>query len=714
MATDQDLLEDAKEQFEECVQAESENRTEALDDLRFARLAEQWPEAIKKQREREGRPCLTINRLPSFIRQVVNDARQNKPSIKTKPVDDLADAETAEVLNDLIRNIEHISSADAAYDTAVDFAVSCGLGYLRVDIDYAHDDTFDMDLLIGRVANPFSIYGDPHSEAVDSSDWMRAFVVDRMTRNAFRKKWKGADEVDWDALGYTKLGEPWAGDSTIQVAEWWLREEITKTLLRLSDGSIVDEARFLKLKDYYDAVGVTVTGDRPSKSWKVKQRIMTGAEILEENDWPGIYIPIIPVYGDEVNVDGKRVFRSLIRDAKDPQRMLNYWRTTGTELVALAPRVPFIGPKGAFNTDAQKWATANTTSHPFIEYDGSIPPQRQPLDTGGAAGAMQEAMAATDDLKSIMGLYDASLGAKSNETSGRAIIARQREGDNSTFHFIDNMSRAIRHLGRIVVDLIPHVYSQPRILRVIGEDGNSRNVAVNQPQTVGQQSPQQAAVQQAMNRHANQAIAKVYDLTVGRYDVVVQSGPSFTTKRDEAVTQMTELMRVYPPAAPLIGDMLAKNLDWPGAEEISQRFRAMLPPQIQGQNPQVQALQQQMQAMDQHAKQAVATLQQQLQEAQQKLAVNDSKATYEFQKLEIERYKAETDRIEALVSAAGAGDQLAAQAVMQMRAEMPYVAQQPVAMPPGPMPPPQQATPVPNQPPPGGFFTPGDGQITNQ
>lgn len=679
MATDQDILKDALEDFDQCVDAEAENRAEALDDLRFARMGEQWPNAVKKQREQDGRPCLTVNRLPGYIRQVVNDARQNKPSVKVKPVDDTADVQTAEVLNGLFRNIEYISNADVAYDTAIDFAVSCGFGYLRVDMDYAHDDTFNMDVKIMRVANPFSIYGDPFSESADSSDWMRAFVVDRMTKDAFRKKYKGAEEVDWESLGYGTLNAPWAEEGVIQVAEWWTREEVSRQLVQLSDGSILDGNQYQKAKDYFDTLGLQVRGERDAKSWKVKQRVMTGAEVLEENDWPGIYIPIIPVYGDEVNIEGKRHFRSMIRDAKDPQRMFNYWRTTSTELVALAPRVPFIGPKGAFVTDAVKWSSANSVSHPFIEYDGGIAPQRQPLDTGGAAGAMNEALAAADDLKSIMGLYDASLGQRSNETSGRAIMARQREGDTSTFHFIDNMSRAIRHLGRVVVDLIPHVYSGPRILRVVGEDGSTQNVSVNQPQTVGTQTPEQATAA------AQQAVSRIYDLTTGRYDVVVEAGPSFTTRREEAAMQMTELMRAYPPAAPLIADMLAKNMDWPGAEEIAARFKAMLPQPVQGQNPEVQ--------------QAQAAIQQ----LQQQLAQANTDKSIEARKLDIDAFNAETNRLKAV----GAGMQ-----PQQVQALVMQTMQQLLASPdvlPGPPPQPvQPAQPV-SQPPQGGFFTPSQG-----
>jgi hypothetical protein len=319
------------------------------------------------------------------------------------------------------------------------------------------------------------------------------------------------------------------------------------------------------------------------------------------------------VYGDEVNIEGRRHLRSLVRDAKDPQRMFNYWRTTSTELVALAPRAPFIGPKGAFKTDADKWATANTDNHAYIEFDGATPPARQEF-AGVPAGALQEALNASDDIKSILGLFDASLGAASNETSGRAILARQREGDVSTFHFVDNLSRAIRHAGRILIDLIPHVYSQPRIVRVLGPGGEPATVAVNQP--AGQPG-------------APSAMQAVYDLGAGKYDLTVEAGPSFTTRREEAANQMLELIRAFPQAAPVLGDLLAKNLDWPGAEEIAQRLKTLLPPQLQGQ------------AQGGQAGQQVASLQQQIAALQADQSVQN-------RKLDIEQFRAETDRIAAV------------------------------------------------------------------
>lgn len=622
--TSQDMLKDARAAFDLAREHEAENRREAMDDIRFARLGEQWPSNVRRDRELDGRPCLTINRLPAFIRQVVNDARLNKPAIVCHPVDSGADPETAEIFNGLIRNIEQSSDAEVAYDTALDFAVTCGFGYFRINTRYTRDDAFDQDLVIERVANPFSIYGDPTSTAADSSDWNTAFVVDTLSKAEFQTRWKGADPVDWTSDAYTGLSGPWVEGERVMVAEYWRREAVLRSIVALSDGQVMALDLYEQQKAVFDALGVSVVGrPRQIPSHKVVQRIMTGAEVLETVDWAGKYIPIVPVYGEEMHVDGRRRLRSLVRDAKDPQRMFNYWRTTSTELVALAPKAPFIGRKGAFETDATKWATANVQTHAFIEYDGPEPPMRQPF-SGVPAGALQEALNASDDMKSIMGLHDASLGARSNETSGRAIMARQREGDVSTFHYVDNLSRAIRHAGRILIDLIPRVYSTPRVLRVLGASGEARLAPVNQ------KFEAQAADAEGQIRK----IERIYDLGAGKYDLTVRSGPSFTSRREEAASQMIELIRAYPPAAPMIGDLLAKNLDWPGADEIAQRLAAMLPGQLKGVAPEVE-----------QAKAQIAKLAQALQAAGAKIAVLEQDRSHEARKLEIDAFEAETNRM---------------------------------------------------------------------
>jgi hypothetical protein len=691
---DKDILQDAHEAFKLASDAEKEQRFQSLEDLRFGKMGDQWPQQVRKDREVQGRPCLTMNRMPAFTKQVLNDARQNRPAMKFHPVGSGADRETAEILDGLARNIEYSSNADIAYDTALDFAVNMGFGYWVIRTGYADEDTFDLDIQIERISNPFSVYGDPYSTAADSSDWNSAFITDLLDKREFERRWPKADTSDFTTDGRTSKDVLWFQGDQIQVAEWWKRDEVAETILKLTNGAVMSEDELLKvddsglsLLDILKVQGISVNGTRTVKKHRVQQYILNGAEVLEKNDWKGKYIPIVPVYGEEVNVEGKRLFQSLIYFAKDAQRNYNFWRTASTELVALAPKAPYIGVVGQFATDAVKWENANNVSYPYIEADAvaGAPslPQRQPF-AGPPAGALQEALNASDDMKSIFGLHDASLGAQGNETSGRAILARQREGDVSTFNFIDNLSRSIRHSGRIILDLIPHVYSAARVIRCIKEDGSNFAVPVNQPvmpaqggqppqppmgdptqqgmpagamppgmpqqpPEMGQQQPTGQPTYHPVPPGADQdpsmaALIKVFDLSAGKYDVTVEAGPSFSTRREEAANQMLELIRILPPSAPMIADLLAKNLDWPGADEIAKRLQLMLPPQIQGQNPQVAQLMDQLQQQHGMATQAVEHLKQMLADKQQEMT--------------IKQYEAVNGRIQALAAAVKDGVQL--------------------------------------------------------
>jgi len=569
LSKDDEVLREAQEAFDLAAEHEDENRKTALEDIRFALLDEQWPTDLVAMRKKLGLPCHVYNKLGTYIAQVVNDARQNKPAIKCHPADSKADVATAQIYNGLIRHIEVSSKAPVAYDTALEHATAGGFGYFRIGTKYACDDTFDLDLILDRIANPFSVYGDPYSTAADSADWNSAFVVDRITKAEFAKRYKGAEAVDWLGDGYTGLKDPWLDGEQVMIAEWWRREKVKKKILLLSDQQVMAEDVYERNKPQLDALGVEVVSRREIKSQNVTQILLTGAEVLEENDWAGQYIPLVPVYGHEINVEGKRYFRALVHRAIDAQRSYNFARTKATETIALAPITPFLGPKGAFLTDQAKWETANVDAHAYIEYDGNVPPQRQPFP-GVPSGWFQEALTSADDIKATIGLFDASLGAQSNETSGKAIMARQREGDTSTFHFIDNLSRAIEHAGRILIDLIPKVYTGERIVRVLGQDNAATTVPLGTPQPV--MGPDG---QQQMDPNTGAPLTRIYDLGVGKYDLTVETGPSFTTRREESVLGMTELLRAMPAAAPVIGPRLAKNSDWPEADEIGEELKQL-------------------------------------------------------------------------------------------------------------------------------------------
>lgn len=649
---ERDILAEAKTAFELAIEAESENRDAAEDDLRFARLDDQWPEEIRRQRERDRRPVLTANLLPAFIRQVVNDARQNKPSIKTHPVDSGADVKTAEIINGLIRNIEYTSDAEIAYDTATEYAVSMGWGYIKVDVDYAHDETFDMDIRIERVANPFSIYGDPFSTAADSSDWNSAFETEWMTEDEFKREFPGEEPSDWVD---SENAEHWINDNQYLVAKWWQREEERRIVYKLSDGRIIDQDDAdEELGDGWTRLALYEMGfdpdtgmmmepaykvsEREMRNFRVRRHTLTAGKVLKTEDWPGKYIPIIPVYGDDlIDERGVRHLRSLIRGAKDAQRMFNYWRSSATELVALAPRVPFIGEEGTFSVDARRWATANSENHPYLEYKkGSQPPQRQPLDTGAAAGALQEASNAAADIKSIIGINDPAMGVPNNETSGRAILARQRESDVSTFHFQDNMSRAIRHVGRILIDLIPHFYSNDRIIRVIGEDGKDTQVQLGKPM------PETDDNGQPMTGPDGNPIMRVYDLSLGKYDLTVTTGPSYSTQREEAREQIVMMAQAYPPLMQVAGDIIARNMDWPGADELAKRLKTMLPPQLNG------GLPAEVQQMIDEGKAQIMQQGETIKQMTAYIAKLEADRTNDAAKVQVDRYEAETDRMEAL------------------------------------------------------------------
>ena len=636
-----DKLTEIREAFQMCEEAEAQNRDMAMDDLQFGRSGLQWPEEVKRQRERDRRPCLTVNRMPTFIRQIVNDARMNKPTIKCHPVDSNADVETAKILNGLIKQIEVNSSADAAYSKAIDDAVSMGFGYFRVDVDFAQDDTFERDIKIERIMNPFSVYRDPRSTAVDSSDWNMCFVTELLTHDEFEASYPDAEKVDFASQSYEQRDNLWYTEDTIRVAEYWTREEVDREIVLLTDGQILDNDVFEAQRDILEMSGILPVQSRTTKSMKVKQCVATGSEILSEIDWAGKYIPIIPVYGEEVVVGENRSFHSLIHFAKDSQQMYNFWRTAAAELVALAPKAPFIGPVGAFNTDQAKWSTANSTNHAFLEYDGGQAPTRQPF-AGVPAGAIQEALNSSDDMKSVIGMT--SLGNMEKEISGKGISARQRENDVGTYHFIDNLSRAIRHTGRIIVDLIPSVYTEARVLRIIGEDDTPQMAMVNQmTQVDGEPEP------------------RMYDLTTGKYDVVVKLGPSHSTQRQEAADQMMLLVQQFPQAAPVIGDLIAKNLDWPGAQEMGERLQKLLPAALQGIDQEKEALKGQL-------AEAVAVIQQ-LQADQnvrvQKNQIDANKVALDAQKVVTEKYRAETDRMEAIVKAQKEGSTVSTEEAFQ-------------------------------------------------
>ena len=655
---DQKIIEEAIKRFKACEEAESRLREQALSDLKFS-LGEQWPDEIRRARENDvngARPCLTVDKLGQYVRQVVNDSRQNKPSIKVRPVDSGADPEVADVMQGVVRHIEDNSRADIAYDSSIEFAVRAGFGYIRVVTDYADEDSFDVDAFIKTVRNPFSTYLDKDAQELDGSDARYGFFFDDMPRESFEAEHPGADACSFDTSA-TTTHNTWIKEDTVRVCEYFRVEHDEKNHVQIDTGEVFSEEDYwAKFKDA--EVRPEIKNSRMIKRRKVMWYKLTANEILDRREFPSRFIPIVPVYGHIIDVAGERRITGLIHNAIDGQRMYNYSVSAYVERVALMPKAPFVAAEGQLEGHESEWAQANTANIPVLQYkvvdlDGNpLPaPQRQPA-ADVPTGWLQAMQATEHDIQAALGMYNAAVGAPSNEKSGRAIMARQREADNATFHFIDNLSRAIRHVGRILVDMIPRIYDTQRIVRIIGEDGSVESAEFD---------PDLSAPMIERKDAAGNVINKVYNPTLGKYDVTITVGPAYTTKRQEAADFMSQIAQSNPQLMPLIGDLMFKAMDMPYAEEISERMKLMLPPQIaehEKAEQQPDQIPPQVQQAMQMAGQQIEQLQGALMQAQQQLEAmsNDkdaeqAKLAIDAQKIQVEQFKAETDRLQVQLEA---------------------------------------------------------------
>jgi hypothetical protein len=652
--SDSDILALARSRLDLAVSALSESREDETDDLRFYAGSPdnqwQWPADVLATRGAvqgqtiNARPCLTINKLPQHVRQVTNDMRQNRPGAKVIPVDDNADVQVAEIFNGMIRHIEYISDADVAYDTACENQVAYGEGYIRLLTEYCDDNSFDQDIKIGRVRNSFSVYMDPLIQDPTGSDAKWCFVTEDVTRAEYERMYPNSTPIS--TLQSLGVGDQsisnWLNEDTIRVADYYYID-YDKATLNLYPGNMTAFAgtpEDKELKVIYGKPLRSRESDRP----KVKYCKINGYEILEEREWAGKWIPVIRIVGNEFEVDGRLYVSGLVRNAKDAQRMYNYWVSQEAEMLALAPKAPFIGYGGQFEGYEEKWKTANTNNWPYLEVnpdvtDGQgavlpLPQRAQP--PMASSGLLQAKAGASEDIKSTTGQYNASLGMGSNERSGKAILARQREGDVGTYHYGDNLSRGVRHVARQLVDLIPKIYDTQRIARIIGEDGETKMVKIN--------PDQQEPVNQIVNEEGI-VIEKIYNPGVGKYDVVAITGPGYATKRQEALEAMAQLLQGNPQLWQVAGDLFVKNMDWPGAQEMSKRFAKTIDPKIMAdddKSPELQAAEQQIQAMGAE----MENMYQMIQNVGKSIEMQDlARKDYEA---EIKAYQAETQRISAV------------------------------------------------------------------
>jgi hypothetical protein len=618
---DEDVIATAKERYKHALDRDSHNREKAKADLRFlaATPDDPWQWEQSDLDSRKGRPTLTINKLPQHVRQVTNDIRQNRPSIKYRPADSKADVEVADILMGLVRHIESNSDADVAYDTCAENQVAHGTGYVRVLADYISEASFDQDIFIRQIDDTFKCTDDPDAVDPAGADRKYFFIEEEISEKEYAEKYPKADPIDWQS---STIGDWVTSDKKIRIAEYFEVCTREKTLLLWASGETSFEGEKLPVGVYQGEASIN---KRQAMQPYVMWRKINGQQVLEEKEFPCKYIPIARAWGNHYVIDGKVYVHGLVRPSKDSQRMYNVAQSAIVERVMQAPKAPFIAAVDAVEGYEKEWANANKGNDSFLPWNhvddqnNPIPmPQRTP-PASIEPGLIQIAQSSADDIKSETGQYDASLGARSNETSGRAIMARQREGDVATFHYVDNLARCVRHLGRIVLDMIPRIYDTKRIARILGEDGSPANATLDPSLPVAMEK----------TKGDDGKIQRIFNPNVGTYDVYTTTGPSFTSRREEAVQAMSEMTQANPQLWQVIGDQLVKNMDWPGAEDMAKRLKTVLLPQVQAMAnedddqpeipPQVQMAMQQMSEQLQQMQQAGQEMQGELQQSNQKL-----------------------------------------------------------------------------------------------
>ena len=586
---DAELLKIARERYEKAQKADDENREQGIEDLEFL-AGDMWDENSKAERLADRRPTLTIDKISQALAQVSGDIRQNNPSIKVRPADGAATTDIAKIYTGLIRHIENKSDAGYSYESSADSAAQCGIGHFRIVTEYCDDDTFEQDIRIRFIPDAFSVSWDPHAVLPTRMDAEYCFVEETIDRTTYEARFPDAPIDNWETMVSAAGFSTWFQHETVRIAEYWTKTKEKRTLA-LIDRKTVDVTDYeeVDVKAYIDQIQdpetkaqlegiekayldqeenlLKATRVRVVYRNKIEMRLICGAKVLEGPfTWVGKYIPIIPVLGEVIHIKDKTIRLGMVRRAKDPQRLYNIWRSSQTEKIALEPKVPWLVTIKNITGAEDIWKQANERNIPYLPYtpdpdNGGQAPQRIAPQMGSAAMAA-DIQLADQDIKSATRIYDPALGNKSNETSGVAIRERKQESDIGTYIYFSNLKRSLRYAGEILVDIIPRIYDTERMLRVLNEDDTQEFVEINK--TVRTKDGKQSIV--------------VNDLSQGKYDVLVTTGPAFTTRREEAVEGMKALAQALPEKAGLFLDLIIKNLDWPGAEEIAERLRKTLPP----------------------------------------------------------------------------------------------------------------------------------------
>lgn len=663
--SDQEILFEARHRFQRISDWEGTFRTQFVDDVRFAHGDSdnhwQWPDAMFSDRDAAQRPSLTVNKVRQHCLQVVNDAKQNKPEIRITPVSDEATKASADVFEGVMRHIEYMSNASVAYDTATEHQVQGGIGWWRINTAVEDPDGFEVGLRIQRVRDALSVWADPDIQQVDGSDMTFAFVVDDVPRDQFTAKYpEYRDRVPQASFAGPVIVGGWLDEDHVRVAEYFRLSEREDVLHLLPDGSSIRESEIRGQGTLRDLRRISLRR-RHMTSNEVEWYKIVGGEIVDRAVWPGKYIPLVRVIGEEAVIEGRLERKGHVRALKDPQRIYNYWTSSGVEAVALQSKTPYVAAAESIEAFQGYWDSANTVNHSVLPYNarddqGSPlpPPQRQDPPQMPQA-YIQGMQIAQMEMMMASGQYAPQMGQPSpNEISGKAIQARQRQGDTATYHFIDNLAIAIRFTGRILLDLIPKVYDTPRVLRILALDGTVGRVQLdpNQPQALQQlqsPNPQAAAMQGAAGplpptpiEQLSAQVTRIFNPNVGRYEVQADVGPAYATKRQQAYDAFVQIISTAPQVMNIAGDLLFKAADFPMAEELAERLQRLVPPQAlgQGPSPAEQQLTQQLQGSQAH----IALL-------AEKLAVAEMKLKAKDEQKDIDAYEAVSERLGHLLNA---------------------------------------------------------------
>lgn len=643
----EDFLAEARDIYKYDRENDYHNIRAAEDDLRFVSCDidgyGQWDPAVLADRRDLEQPSVTNNALPQFIGQVVGDRRVNQVSVKVLARED-GDTDKAEIRSDLIRNIWSLSNADRVTAVAFEHEVTCGIGNFRVELDWADDDVFDRDIFVRGFNNPLCVTWDAMSIDPTGRDAEHCFVDDVMPRRIYEKLYPDQPVGNF---GETMSSDGWVTQDSVKVTEYWRMITRKRTLALMADGKVLDvtdgvpEGAQLFLDEYQKP------RVREVDCKYAQMHLVTGFAILEPAYELKINrLPIIRCNGRETPVGDRRVRYGLIRFIKENQRLSNLWDSIKTELLSKAPRQQWIGPADAFEGYETEFRNAHLTGDPIIKYNSraSAPPQPMPPIQYPAALSTESAYNA-QKMRDGTGIHEANLGMRSNETSGVAIRARQGEGDVATVIYHDNMNAAVQEAGDVINQLIPQVYDVARTIRVIGQDQEERLVRINDP----------------MNKDS-------VDLSSGKYDVTISTGPSFQTRRVESRQEMTAFGQAMGPEllAPVM-DLFTKAMDWPGADEMAERYRKKLisageleDENDEGGGAEGQQMDPAKMAAMQQQQQAMQMQQMQMQAAQVQMQAEVSKAQSEARQAEANAAKAEADAKKAQIEAQRAEVEMAA------------------------------------------------------